>query len=182
MHYHYTQLAKALIASDQAVDLARRYLSIHRRQRIVKRALRLRTGKADDRLAGCDHRLAILRRYLESRLLQTCLTPRFSAVVAKEAALPILAASLRNEPLIVAFHPDRGLVLNGQSIPTAWGRGGGLAVIRRSDLLHLLSLARYGICFQAFTGCWVGWVDSTPSGAPKGFQQKPIRFAYHAQP
>lgn len=180
MHYNFMRLAKALIAADQVVDLARRYLSIRRRQRVVKRALRLRTERVDDRLAGCDHRLAILRRYLESRLLQTCLTPRFSAVVAKEAALPMLAAG--DEPLIVAFHPDRGLVLNSQPIPTAWGRGGGLAVIRRGDLLHLLSLARYGICFQAFTGCWVGWVDSTPSGAPKGFQQKPIRFAYHAQP
>ncbi|MGE5610140.1 MAG: hypothetical protein ACM359_12870 [Bacillota bacterium] len=203
MKTNFVKLAKDMLAADEAVHLARRYLSVRRRQRILKVHIRhlnpdrlpweILKGhlesdaeRAVRRIPECSNRLVILRRWLEEQMLQACTKARFSAVIAKETTMETLALipkSMDRMALVIAYS-KKGLLIDGKLIPTAWGKGCGLAVIHRTDLARVLAAAEYGICIVAFDDHWEGWIDCTPSGVPKNLPKnaKPthLSFTYYA--
>lgn len=202
MKINYVKLARDMLAADEAVDLAKRYLSIRRRHRIVKlhirhlNAARLPWELLNSRLAAdaertvrripeCANRLVIQRRWLEEQMIQACTKARFSAVIAKETTMETLALipkSMEHMSLVIACS-KKGLLIDGHLIPTAWTKGCGLAVIHRTDLARVLAAAEYGLCIVALDDHWEGWIDCCPSGVPKNLPKhaKPshLSFTYY---
>jgi hypothetical protein len=84
--------------------------------------------------------------------------------------------------VLVAYCPRHGLRIGRHKVRSelGWGQGQGLAVIRRRDLARLLEQARYALCIEAFYDDWVGWIDSTPAGAPQGLRPQSRRFGYYS--
>lgn len=201
----YIKIAEALIESGEQVDLGRRYLSVRRRQQIIEgtidkirpaqgmdwfvlaRKLEVDPDRAVQRLVECSNRLCILRNHLEAEITKALHKVRFSAIIAKDTTLETLALipkAVDKMGLIIAYSPEAGLLIDGHAMQTAWGKGRGLAVIHRTDLARLLSIAEYGVTVQAFDDHWEGWVDCTPAGTPKnlpkGMQGQHLRFDYYA--
>jgi hypothetical protein len=199
MRTNFIKLAKGMIAAEESADLARRYLSIRRRHHILKVHIRhlnpehlpwkvLKGHLESDaeystrRIPECGNRLVIQRRWLEDEMLKACTKARFSAVIAKETTMETLALipkSMDRMALVIAYS-KKGLLIDGHLIPTAWGKGCGLAVIHRTDLARVLAAAEYGICIVAFDDHWEAWADATPSGVPKNLPQttKPSHLSF----
>ncbi len=201
----YNKIAEAMIESEENAGLARRYLAIRRRQYVIEgnidnicpaqgldwfalvRKLEADPDRTIRRLVECSNRLWILRSHLESEIAKALNRVRFSAIIAKDTALETLALIPRavdKMALVVAYSPEAGLLIDGHAVQTAWGKGRGLAVIHRTDLARLLSMAEYGVTIQALDDHWEGWVDCTPAGTPrnlpKGMQGQHLRFDYYA--
>lgn len=203
MKFNYIKLARDMIAAEESVYLAERYLSIRYRQRILKVHIRhlnperlpwvvlkghleSDAERAVRRIVDCSNRLVIQRRWLEERMVQACTKARFSAVIAKETTMETLAMipkSMDRMALVIACS-KKGLLIDGHLIPTAWTKGCGLAVIHRTDLARALAAAEYGICIVAFDDHWEAWIDCCPSGVPKNLPKdtKPshLSFTYYA--
>jgi len=179
-----SQSQKALIAKNDHAELARRYLLVRKRWRILKDVVepgktyvRDRYAKILDHQKKCREELRDIENRLHD-LLEKYVQRRFTAIVSR-AALEEAMKTAKGPSCLLTRAPSGTVLLNGKPFYSGPGDGAGAVQVRREDLADLVSRRGDVLIIDAQRDHWVGWFSWTEIDELK--TGEPLLFAYHGQ-
>lgn len=170
---NFDQIVLSLLELGLHGDLCRRYKSVCRRHRIITEA-RAKSGDAmitarlGARLTICAHQRETLELALAEATIEAAgfdSDPRqpfvrFQSILHRA---DLIEAILSAKPQVVVGVRGQRCIVSGRSVSAAACQGEGLAVLRRRDLLNLVSRQLPLIGIQAGNGNWLGWATADPA-------------------